>query len=60
MRFGVTKSSAHTVTENLSNVRMSNKQMWLILPFLLIGFLPLVKIYFFKPDASKDLAIKRV
>ncbi len=43
--------------KNLSNVSMSNKQMWLILPFLLIGFLPLIKIFFFKPDASKDLAI---
>ena len=43
--------------KNLSKVSMSNKQMWLILPFMLLGFLPLIKIFFFKPDASKDLAI---
>jgi len=45
--------------ENL-NMNWGKKQMWLILPILILGFYPLVKMTFFKPVISEDLSISEV
>ena len=43
----------------MSNLNMTwgRKQMWFIIPVMLLGFLPLIKMTFFKGDMSKDLQI---
>jgi hypothetical protein len=46
----------------MSNLNMTwgRKQMWFIIPLMLIGFLPLIKMSFFKGDVTKDLRISDV
>lgn len=46
----------------MSNLNMTwgRKQMWFILPVMLIGFLPLIKMTFFKGDVTKDLKISDI
>ena len=46
----------------MSNMSMSwgRKQLWLIIPILILGFLPIIKMTFFKGDVTKDLAISEV
>ena len=46
----------------MSNMSMSwpQKQLWVIVPILLLGFLPLIKMTLFKGDVTKDLAISEV
>jgi hypothetical protein len=36
------------------------KQMWFIFPVMLLGFLPLIKMTFFKGDMTKDLKISDI
>lgn len=46
----------------MSNLNMSwgKKQLWFIVPILVLGFLPLFRIYWFKGNATKDLVISEV
>jgi len=46
----------------MSNLTMTWgwKQMWFIIPILIIGFLPLMKMTFFKGDVTKDLTVSEV
>lgn len=46
----------------MSNLNMSwgRKQIWFIVPIMLLGFLPLVRMTFFKGDPMKDLSISDV
>src|SRR5687768_17198458 len=46
----------------MSNLNMvwGRKQLWFMLPVVLLGFLPLIKMTFFKGDATKDLAISDI
>ncbi len=46
----------------MSNLSMNwgRKQLWFIVPILILGFLPLIKMTFFKGDVTKDLAISEV
>jgi hypothetical protein len=46
----------------MSNLNMvwGRKQLWFMLPVMLLGFLPLIKMTFFKGDATKDLAISDI
>ncbi|MEO8613991.1 MAG: FxLYD domain-containing protein [Luteolibacter sp.] len=46
----------------MSNMNMTwgRKQMWFIIPVMLLGFLPLIKMSFFKGDVTKDLKISDI
>jgi hypothetical protein len=46
----------------MSNLNMTwgRKQMWFVVPIMLIGFLPLIKMSFFKGDVTKDLKISGI
>ena len=46
----------------MSNLNMSwgKKQLWFMIPIMLIGFLPLIKIFWFKGDVTKDLVISQI
>jgi hypothetical protein len=46
----------------MSNLSMNwgRKQLWFIIPFMLLGFLPLIKMSFFKGDVTKDLKISDI
>jgi len=46
----------------MSNLSMNwgRKQMWFIIPVMLLGFLPLIKMSFFKGDVTKDLQISDI
>ena len=48
--------------EEISNINMSwgRKYLWFMIPIMLIGFLPLLRITFFKGDINKDLSISEV
>lgn len=42
------------------NMTWGKKQMWFLIPVMLLGFLPIIKMTFFKGDATKDLAISDI
>jgi hypothetical protein len=46
----------------MSNMNMTwgRKQMWFIIPIMLLGFLPLIKMTFFKGDITKDLKVSDI
>lgn len=46
----------------MSNLNMTwgRKQLWFVIPVMLLGFLPLIKMSFFKGDVKKDLAISEI
>ena len=46
----------------MSNMSMSwgKKQLWFIIPIMLIGFFPILRMTFFKGDIAKDLSISDV
>jgi hypothetical protein len=46
----------------MSNLNMTwgRKQMWFFIPVMLLGFLPLIKMSFFKGDVTKDLKISDI
>ncbi len=46
----------------MSNLNMTwgRKQMWFIVPIMFVGFLPLIKMSFFKGDVTKDLTISEI
>ena len=46
----------------MSNLSMSwgKKQLWFIIPIMLLGFMPLARLMWFKGDAMKDLVISEV
>ena len=46
----------------MSNMSMNwgLKQLWVIVPILILGFLPLIRMTLYKGDVTKDLAISEV
>jgi hypothetical protein len=46
----------------MSNLNMTwgRKQMWFLIPIMLLGFLPLIKMAFFKGDVTKDLTVSEI
>ena len=42
------------------NMNWGKKQLWFIVPIMLIGFFPLLRITFLKGDITKDLSINNV
>ncbi|HEY8961807.1 MAG TPA: FxLYD domain-containing protein [Luteolibacter sp.] len=46
----------------MSNLNMvwGRKQLWFIVPLMLLGFLPLIKMTFFQGNAPKDLAVSEI
>lgn len=46
----------------MSNLNMTwgRKQLWFVIPVMLLGFLPLIKMSFFKGDVKKDLAVSEI
>jgi hypothetical protein len=59
MKTKMTCSKCGAEIENL-NMNWGRKQIWLVLPILILGFLPLVKMTFFKGVVSEDLSISEV
>ena len=46
----------------MSNLNMTwgRKQLWFIVPITVLGFLPLIKMTFFKGEVAKDLSISEI
>lgn len=46
----------------MSNLNMTwgKKQLWFIVPMMLVGFLPMMKLFWFKGEATKELEISQV
>jgi len=42
------------------NLSWGKKQLWFIIPIMVIGFLPMVKLFWFKGDATKDLVVSEI
>lgn len=42
------------------NLTWGRRQMWFIIPIMVLGFLPLIKMTFFKGEAAKDLSISEI
>ena len=59
MKTKMTCSNCGAEIVNL-NMNWGRKQIWLVLPILILGFLPLVKMTFFKGVVSEDLSISEV
>ncbi len=58
----IAKMKCSNCGAEMSNLNMSwgKKQLWLVIPIMLIGFLPMIKLFWFKGDAAKDLVISEV
>ncbi len=58
----IAKMKCSNCGAEVSNLKIEpgKKQFWFIIPLMLIGFLPLAQIYWFKGDAMKDLVISEV
>jgi hypothetical protein len=58
----IAKMKCSNCGAEMSNLNMSwgRKQLWFIIPILLLGFWPMAKLLWFKGDAMKDLVISDV
>tara|TARA_R110002096_G_scaffold44670_3_gene120919 strand:+ start:362 stop:808 length:447 start_codon:yes stop_codon:yes gene_type:complete len=58
----IAKMKCSNCGAEMSNLNMSwgRKQLLFIIPIMLIGFLPLLKMTFFKGDVTKDLVVSEV
>ncbi|MCE2694249.1 MAG: DUF2393 domain-containing protein, partial [Verrucomicrobiaceae bacterium] len=58
----IAKMKCSNCGAEMSNLNMSwgKKQLWIILPIMLLGFLPMVKLFWFKGEATRDLVISDV
>ena len=59
MKNKITCPHCHTELPNL-NIKQNAKQLWFIVPILLIGFYPLLSMSFFKPVVSEDLSLGQI
>lgn len=58
----IAKMKCSNCGAEMSNLNMSwgKKQLWFIIPIMLLGFLPMAKLLWFKGDATKELIISEV
>ena len=58
----IAKMKCSNCGAEMSNLNMSwgKKQLWFIIPIMLLGFLPMMKLFWFKGDATKDLVISEI
>jgi hypothetical protein len=58
----IAKMKCSNCGAEMSNLNMSwgRKQMWFMIPVMILGFSPLIRMTFFKGDATKDLVISEV
>jgi hypothetical protein len=58
----IAKMKCSNCGAEMSNLSMSwgKKQLWFIIPIMLLGFLPMIKLFWFKGDATKDLVISQI
>ena len=58
----IAKMKCSNCGAEISNLNMSwgRKQLWFVIPVMILGFSPLVTMTFFKGDATKDLEISEV
>jgi len=58
----IAKMKCSNCGAEMSNLNMSwgKKQLWFLLPIMLLGFLPMIKLMWFKGEATRDLVISDV
>lgn len=58
----IAKMKCSNCGAEMSNLQLSwgKKQLWFIIPIMLLGFLPMMQMFWFKGDATKDLVISDV
>jgi hypothetical protein len=58
----IAKMKCSNCGAEMSNLNMSwgKKQLWFVIPIMLLGFLPMIKLFWFKGEATKDLVISEV
>jgi len=58
----IAKMKCSNCGAEMSNLSMSwgKKQLWFIIPIMLLGFLPMIKLFWLKGDATKDLVISQI
>lgn len=58
----IAKMKCSNCGAEMSNLSLTwgKKQLWFIIPIMLLGFLPMAKLFWFKGDATKDLVISEV
>ena len=58
----IAKMKCSNCGAEMSNLNLSwgKKYLWLMIPVMLIGFLPLLKLTLFKGDVTKDLSISDI
>ena len=58
----IAKMKCSNCGAEMSNLTLSwgKKQLWFIIPIMVIGFLPMVKLFWFKGDATKDLVVSEI
>lgn len=58
----IAKMKCSNCGAEMSNLNMTwgKKQLWFIIPIMLLGFLPMIKLLWFKGDATKELVISEV
>ncbi len=58
----IAKMKCSNCGAEMSNLNLSwgKKQLWFIIPVMLLGFLPMIKLFWFKGDARKDLVISEI
>lgn len=58
----IAKITCSNCGAEMSNLNMSwgRKQLWFVIPILLLGFLPMMKLFWFKGNPTKDLVISEI
>jgi hypothetical protein len=58
----IAKMKCSNCGAEMSNLNMSwgKKQLWFIIPIMLLGFLPMIKLFWFKAEPTKELTITEV
>ncbi len=58
----IAKMKCSNCGAEMSNLNMTwgRKQLWFIIPIMLLGFLPMAKLFWFKGDATKELAVSGI
>lgn len=58
----IAKMKCSNCGAEMSNLNMSwgKKQLWFLIPIMLLGFLPMIKLFWFKAEPTKELSITEV
>jgi len=60
--FMIAKMKCSNCGAEMSNLNLSwgNKQLWVVIPLMLVGFFPLIMLTCFKGDITKEVAVSEV